>query len=257
MNLRWKGAVLRSLMASMMLITVPVMLSCADLPAIASGPRELRFKDMDWRIKSSRTPVAPGPNRFSATSEAVWVDERGLHLTIGRDGDSWYATEVFTRQRVGYGTYTFSVDTDALSYDPAVVAGFFTWDTAPEEFNREIDIEFAAWGLPGGTKFQYVVQPYTDPSRIEVFDPKLQGRYTTHRILWTADRLEFVSYHGFVDPDSPEASMFLMNRWVFAGKPPSEGKVRFRINLWLYQGKEPRDEVHMVITDFKYEPSGK
>lgn len=227
------------------------------LPVIQGSPREFRFGDLDWRVKSSTVPVAPGPNRYASTPDAVWVDEQGLHLTISKHGDFWYATEVFTRQRVGYGTYTFSVDTDAISYDPAVVAGFFTWDTAPQEFNREIDIEFAAWGSPYGTLFQYVVQPYTDPARVEVFDPKLQGRYTTHRIIWLPDHLEFVSYHGFVDPDSVDATMFLMNRWVFDGKPPSEGRVRFRINLWLFQGKPPREGAHLVVTTFNFKPMGK
>lgn len=216
--------------------------------------RELEFGGFTWKVKASTDPVAPGPNRYAGTPDAIWVDERGLHLTIDQQGDEWYATEIFTKQRVGYGTYTFSVDTDASSYDPSVVAGFFTWDTAPVEFNREIDIEFAAWGDPGGTKFQYVVQPYTSPDRIEVFDPKLQGSYTTHRIVWTPQSIEFSSYHGPVDPDAPEAHMNLMHRWRFEGTPPTEGRVRFRINLWLFEGEPPTKRTEMVVTSFTFQP---
>ncbi len=94
--------------------------------------RELEFGNMIWRIKASDELVAPGPNFFSSSPESVWVDERGLHLSIQKIEDKWYSTEVFTRQRVGYGTYTFSVESDVLSYDPSVVAGFFTWDSEPK-----------------------------------------------------------------------------------------------------------------------------
>lgn len=242
-------------------ITLPILfiiissLHGATTVEIMEGRRrELDFGGFSWRIKTSSIPVAPGPNYYAGTEDAVWVDDRGLHLTIARWGERWHATEVFTRQRVGYGTYTFSVESDVLSYDPSVVAGFFTWDTDPAEFNREIDIEFAAWGEPGGTKFQYVVQPYTSPDRIEVFDPKLQGSSTTHRIVWFPDRLEFFSYHGPVDPDDPKALDNLMHHWVFQGNPPSEGRVRFRINLWLFRGKEPRERTEMVVTSFDFTP---
>lgn len=228
----------------------------SDVPTLRTGPRELQFGGLSWRIKSSAVPVAPGPNYYLGTPEAVWVDDRGLHLTIGQQDERWYATEVFSRQRVGYGTYTFSVESDVRSYDPAVVAGFFTWDTAPEEFNREIDIEFAAWGEEGGTRFQYVVQPYDIPGRIEVFDPNLQGSSTTHRVIWQPDRLEFSSYHGPVDPDSEMAQDHLMHHWEFPGEPPTEGRVRFRINLWLFQGAAPWSRVHMVVTSFRFEPWG-
>jgi hypothetical protein len=192
-------------------------------------------------MKSSITPTAP-----------VWVDDWGLHLTIKQQNEVWWASEIFTRERVGYGTYTFSVETDARNYDPSVVAGFFTWDTAPEEYNREIDIEFAAWGEESGTTFQYVEQPYTDPSRILVFDPKLSGNLTTHRIVWTPEGVSFASYHGQVDPDEAESEKLLIKRWFYPNAP-SEGRVRFRINFWLYQGREPKEAVHMVITSFSYE----
>ena len=241
-------------MISLLFLLTSCLHSVTTVESFNAMRRELDFGGFTWRVKSSADPVAPGPNFFAGTPDAVWVDERGLHLTIDKLGQNWYATEIFTKQRVGYGTYTFSVETDALSYDPSVVAGFFTWDTAPVEYNREIDIEFAAWGAPDGTKFQYVVQPYTDENRIEVFDPNLQGSSTTHRIIWLPDRLEFYSYHGPVDPDTPEAQNNLMHHWVFSGKSPSEGRVRFRINLWLFQGEAPQKRTEMVVTSFQFEP---
>lgn len=244
----------RMILLAGQILIVSNLFAAVPLPSVASRPRELDFGGMTWRIKFSASAVAPGPNPYSASVESVWVDQWGLHLTIRKIADVWHATEVFTKERVGYGTYTFSVESDVNSYDEAVVAGFFTWDTAPQEFHREIDIEFAAWGQPGGPKFQYVVQPYDDPDRIEVFDPRLQGNSTTHRIIWNPQKLEFLSYHGLVDPDDPAAQDNLMHRWVFGGKPPTEGRVRFRMNLWLFQGKAPKDAVSLVVTSFSFLP---
>jgi len=221
---------------------------------LKTPPKEMAFGGLHWRTKSSLTPISPGPNYWSAKDESIWVDDVGLHLSVQEMEGHWFSTEIFTRERVGYGTYTFTVNTDVLSYDPNLVAGFFTWDTSPEEANREIDIEFAAWGEKDGTKFQYVVQPYSDPSRILIFDPKLQGSVTTHRIIWLPDSLSFSSYHGSVDPDEASAESMLMQSWIFSGKPPTPGRARFRINLWMFQGAIPKQPAHMVITAFSFVP---
>ncbi len=216
--------------------------------------REMEFGGQIWRIKASQEPAAPGPNYWSDSPDHVWVDNQGLHLTISKADDGrYFATEVFTRRRLGYGTYTFVVDSDIASYCPNIVAGFFTWDTHPDEANREIDIEFASWGIPGGAKGHYVVQPITSSDRLHIFDPRLQGTYTTHRIVWTPYQLDFFSYHGYVDPDSSRASANLMEKWSFSGTPPTEGNARFRINLWLFLGEEPAAEyTGMIIRDFKF-----
>ncbi len=242
---------------SVVLLALVSLLSCTlyaqDVPVLKTGPRELEFGNLHWRMKTSLTPTAPGPNYFRGTEDAVWVDDWGLHLTINEHQGKWWATEIFTRERVGYGTYTFTVETDITQYDAHVVAGFFTWDTAPEEYNREIDIEFAAWGERDGTKVQYVVQPYTDPARIFVFKPELNGNLTTHRIVWTKDDVSFSSYHGKVDPDLKESEAMLIERWTHPSSP-TPGRVRFRINLWLFQGAVPARPAHMVLTSFSFVP---
>jgi hypothetical protein len=239
---------MKRLLIVVLLCMAPLVLGAAVRVPI----RELSFGGLHWRLKSSLTLTSPGPNYYRDKEDAVWVDEQGLHLTIQKIDSIWWATEIFTRERVGYGTYTFTVETPSRSYEPQVVAGFYTWDTDSAEFNREIDIEFAAWGEPTGTKFQYVVQPYTQEDRIHVFDPDLQGDRTTHRIVWTKQGITFSSYHGQVDPDDPASEAMLIERWTYPDSP-SEGKVRFRINLWLYQGRMPTKPVDLLITAFSFE----
>lgn len=219
------------------------------------GPREMVFGGQIWRIKSPRGRIAPGPNYWAHTPDAVWVDHEGLHLTLSQRDGKWYATEVLTRRPLGYGTYTFTIDSDISAYTPNVVAGFFTWDTDREEANREIDIEFSSWGEPSPVEVHYAVQPITSSERKYSFDPQLQGNFTTHRIEWTPEQISFSSYHGHIDPDSPEAQDFKMAAWTFLGTPPTEGKAHFRINLWLFRGRtEGAKETHLTVRSFLFEP---
>jgi hypothetical protein len=229
------------------------ILSLVPLPG-ATYPREVDFSGETWQVKSSESKVSPGPNHWSDSPDSVWVDEDGMHLTVRRVHGRWECTEVNTKRPTGYGTYTFVVDGPFASFEPQVVAGFFTWDTDEAEANRELDIEFAAWGQDSGTKGQYVVQPYADDERIHIFEPRLQGTYTTHRIVWTPWSVVFSSYHGNVDPDLQTSALNLMQQWRFSGLPPSGGNAAFRINLWLFEGKEPKRPVSMTIKSFSFEP---
>jgi hypothetical protein len=245
--------------AMAMLLFGLVFLSSACAVSVSapppSVPRELDFGGQLWRIKTSQNLVAPGPNYWSDAPDMVWVDADGMHLNLKQKDGKWYSTEIFTKRALGYGTYTFVIDSDIKAYDPFIVAGFFTWDNRPDEANREIDIEFASWGMPGGTKGHYVVQPNTGPEKLSIFEPRMQGTYSTHRIVWTLDTLEFTSYHGYVDPDDPGASANLMHTWTFAGTPPTKGNARFRINLWSFQGKAPRTSgASLVIKEFNFSP---
>ncbi len=232
-----------------------VMLAlCLASPAAAPVTNEMVFGGQTWRTKNSTTPIAPGPNWWSNSSQSVWLDDEGMHLSITRRDGKWYATEVFTQKALGYGTYTFVIDGAIDRYDPHVVAGFFTWDTRPAESNREIDIEFAAWGIADSARGQYVVQPYTQADRLMQFNLALQGTYTTHRIVWTPAGISFSSWHGNVDPSDPLSDANLIATWDYHGVVPSEGNARFRINLWLFNGKAPADgrDVHLTVKSFSF-----
>lgn len=219
---------------------------------LGSAPRELSFAGETWQVKTSESKIAPGPNYWSDANDQVWVDSEGMHLSIKRKYGRWQCSEVNTKNATGYGTYTFVVDSSFSTYDQNVVAGFFTWDPKNEEANREIDIEFAAWGQSSGTRGQYVVQPYTTSDRIVTFDPQMQGSFSTHRIVWTPDTITFSSYHGDVNPDSLASNLNLMQQWQFTGKPPTSGNAHFRINLWLFNGKKPLAPANLTVKSYSF-----
>jgi hypothetical protein len=217
--------------------------------------RILRFSGHDWNVKySADNRVGPGPNYFSDAEEDVWVDESGrLHLKIAHRGGTWYATEVSTQASLGYGKYVFYLASRVDQLDKNVVLGLFTWESvSPCDYhNREIDIEFAKWGVEGDNNAQYVVQP-CPPHRFK-WDSSESN--STHGSDWRPSRAYFQSYQGHFAFPVPEADA--IDSWEYEGSciPPA-GVGNARINLWLDDGVAPSDggEVEVVIERFEFLP---
>ena len=213
---------------------------------------------LGWHVKTSDSKVGPGPNYFSNRADDVFVDDDGLHLTITKHGSRWWATEVISDLRVGYGRYEFWLASRVDALDPNAVLGLFTWNNAPDFANREIDIEFARWGdAVAETNGQYVVQPYSTPGNLHGFvQPAVAQSY--HRFDWSPDSVAFASY-GITSTQSPT----LITEWRYSGgdvpipeqpaDPPPDTNAR--MNLWLYRGRSSQKRrVEVVISDFKFQP---
>ncbi|WP_428389389.1 glycoside hydrolase family 16 protein [Mucisphaera sp.] len=249
-------------------------------------PGKLRFAGHTWSIKSSDTPVGPGPNRFSDKPSDIYVDDEGqLHLTLRPVDGHWYATELVSDFQAGYGRYEIIVGPGVDTLDPNVVLGIFTWDhhTYLSDANTEIDIEWARWGNPERANLHYTMHPARNehvelhPERTTSDDTDLEQQGVSHVIDWRPDRVTCASYLGTDGPDPKR----LLSAWTYHGSlhPPRRtgdgeqltdwiGVVRpspttsFRFNLWLLdtnrdgQVDPPTDgqPVHVVIKDFSYTP---
>src|SRR5690348_11190411 len=128
---------------------VPLLLLAAALAvpqaagARTTAVRTISFSGYQWQVKSSRGKTGPGPNVFSSSNQNVWVDGQGrLHLAITHSGNRWYCAEVLATQSLGYGTYTFTLDSSVGALDPNVILGLFTWSNDPSFAHRELDVEF-------------------------------------------------------------------------------------------------------------------
>lgn len=130
-----------------------VALASVEIPRLASL-HALEFAGFTWWVKASNGLVGPGPNRFSACPDSVWVDGNGqLHLALRRRGNDYYSAEVATVPRFGYGTFRFYTASQVDQLDPNVVAGLFTWDPdALPPRSRELDVEFSTWGQMAGSQ---------------------------------------------------------------------------------------------------------
>lgn len=233
-------------------------------PAVGA---ELEFAGRKWTVKEAAEPVGPGPNRFSADPQDVWVDEHGLHLTVHQRGDNWYSTEVILNENLGHGTYFFQTTSRQDLLDDNVVFGAFTWDDhgddarIPEYPNREIDFEDSRWGVADGPNSQIVVQPGNVPGNHFQFHlPELSKETTlTRYFTWRPDTVDFVSLHGKYAPDAfPKEAIIHQHTYVEDETKrnilPRPGRENFRFNLWLYQSPEPKGKapVEVVISDFQF-----
>lgn len=210
----------------------------------------ISFAGLDWYVKDAPNKVFPGPNFF--VKENVFVDPDGkLHLRLSKCGDSWCSAEVFTKDRVGYGTYTVTIDSPLNTLDPNTTLGLFTWDEYnSDNAHMEWDLEFAKWGnASSATNAQYVVQPYTVPGNLQRFSMTAAAP-SVHQVIWSANAVSFNS--------SSSGSSIAQSTISSATTPvPIPGDARLHINYYVGAGSVPSVQVdrEIVISALQYSGS--
>lgn len=218
---------------------------------LSHGAPRISFSGYEWEIKSG-AGIRPGPNNWSAGSDNVWLDAIGqLHLRLSYREGKWYAAETTLLNALGHGDYVFYVASRVDQLDRNIVVGLFIYSNDA----NEIDIEFSRWGSLA-TNAQYVVQPppYTDKN-LHRFAIRLNGNYSTHRLVWLADSISFRSLHGHY-PNPPDKQSVIAE-WVYRGYIPQVDVGRAHINMWLYKGDAPSDgrAAELIIKKFEFVPA--
>jgi hypothetical protein len=213
----------------------------------AHSLRTISFAGGTWYVKSSSGHVGPGPNYFSSSRNNVWVDGSGyLHLKISYSGGKWYCAEIYSQQSLGYGSYRFTLGSDASSLDANAVLGLFTWDDNPAYNDREIDLEFSRWSnAADATNGQYVVQPWNSTGHLQRITVN-SGVPADQSFSWSAGQVAFTSSNG-----SPAS-------WIYSGSDvPPPGNEKTHLNLWLNRGSPPANgqPVEVVIRSFVFAPA--
>jgi len=238
------------------------------------------FSGYGWRIKSSTTPVGPGPCYFNGDS-CVWVDKQGrLHMQIAYINGKWQSSEIINTANTGYGTYIFTVDSDISNFNERVVLGLFTWDnnTFQDQGNSEVDIEFSKWfkaadTLMLTTSVQPVsfenATPYAErTNKPQMIVSKLK-KTTTHAFNWTPNEITWTSFSGDQYPGTEQIASWRFDksnqsRVKIEGGissnpiviPPPGATTNARINLWLLNGLPPSDNkpVEVILKSFEFIP---
>ena len=234
------------------LLAATILVVATSSTALAAGkpgyPDKITWSGATWAIKTSRSPVGPGPNLFDRANVSVDAGGR-LHLGIARNASgAWTAAEIIGSTTLGYGTYTFTLESPVDDLDPNVVLGLFTWSDRARFAHREIDIEFARWGNAADTtNAQYVIQPYDVASHLARFRQPADLS-STHRFTWRPGRIDW---------QSRDAAGSVVASYSYAGSdvPPS-GDERVRLNLWLFNGAAPTDgqPVEVIVSSFTFTP---
>jgi len=218
----------------------------------------LGWKGHQWRLTSGRMAgVAPG------NPGNIEVDKNGyLHLRIvNRNGD-WSASEVFTVDPLGFGTYQWVVQGNVYDMDKSTVLGLFTYGPASHvgvDGENEIDIEFSKWNdTCHGCNADFTVYPSTGnrqrdgTSSWEDNFHIIGETLTTARMQWTADRIIFTVMKG-IQPIGTISDVLKTEtyRSNTVNVPQSASPVG--INFWCFQ-KTPATDQSVVIRDFQFVP---
>lgn len=230
------------------------------MPPVAHAAERLRFSGYDFTVKAGNG-LGPGPNDWRPSQ--AFVDARGrLHLRLSRKDGRWYAGEVESVARLGFGTYEIDVLADIGGQDRNVVFGFFTYppaDVGPDA-THEIDIEFARWGRPRAPALNYTVWPVDpdlQPAHRQVGFP-IGLRKSRHRFTWMRDRVVYSS--ALIGPNGRP---YREVGWTFKPKDArgriSASPMPVFFNLWGFRGLPPSDgrPVEMIVERFSFEPATK
>lgn len=206
----------------------------------------LNWSNYHWKVKTGDL-VGPGPNYFSDDTANVWIDPQNrLHLKINYRDGKWQCSEVVLDHSLGYGLYSFKLDSRVDSLDFNTILGCFIYET----INQEFDIEFSQ-RLANPYNAQYVAQPWYNSGNIEFYNMP-SSTQTSHSFEWRSDRIVFKSWNGHADTSTPST---LIHSWTYTGADIAlPGGERMIFNLYLYGGDPPvlgsGDEV--IIKSFKF-----
>jgi hypothetical protein len=224
------------------------------------GGRTLQFSDRLWRVKGPGW-YGPGNNYFSDSEQSVWVDaQQRLHLSLRQVSGSWLSSEVTLDEALGYGDYVFTTLGPLETLDPTSVLGLFLWQygpsgTAPGSWwnpYNEIDIEYSRWGNPASEIGQFVAQPWDWTGNIFRYNAVFgAGVLSSHAFRWLPDRVEFRTWFGGPEDESPNT---LISSWTYTGPHvPRPEQPRVHINLWYFSTPAvPYQEA--VIDQFTFIP---
>ena len=222
------------------------------------GVRFLNFSGYDWWVKNYATPVGPGPNYFSDSTNNVWTDTNGwLHLRITHRSNAWQCAEIVSARTFGYGDYRFELNSPADALDPNITLGLFTWSDDPAYTYREIDVECGRWNVPADTNnAQFVVQPYNVGGHLVRYRVPPGVTNSTHLFNWQPAQISHASQRGPYYPNPNPTNVIAT--WSYALTVPQTGDENVRLNLWLFQGAPPTDnqESEVILKNFQFVPPG-
>jgi len=200
------------------------------------GTRIIDFCGYNWVVKQSEAQIGPDFNYWTDDENDVYIDENDkLHLSIINKNEKWYCSEVIADTTLGYGIYSFKINTQE-NITPYSVLGMFTWDEySNTDYYKEIDIELSQWGNSQNDNFQYVNQPWNNPANMYRFNI-IDFENTIHKFI------------------SLKEDSSIINSWLYTGEDYHEpsSTVNPRINLWLHQHYPPQQNINFIISNFYF-----
>ena len=226
--------------------------------AAGADAATLAWKGHTWQLTSGgMAGVCQGDPKN------VTVDANDyLHLRISDGTTGWTASELFTTDRLGFGTYQWQVDGPIDSYDKNVVLGLFPYGPAAgigADGTNEIDIEYSRWGQASGPNGDWTDYPASGKTIGELSYTFSLGSATlsTSRLAWSSASIASALLSGLQPIDGTTG---LIKSWTYAPSNPTvnipQQALPLGMNLWCFDSP-PSDgkPVEIVIRDFIFVPA--
>lgn len=193
----------------------------------------------------------------------VRIDNDGyLHLRIVKRHGKWTASELFTVEDFGFGTYQWIVEGNVYDMDKTTVLGLFPYGPAHHigvNAENEIDIEFSKWSdTCHGCNADFTVYPSTGNRKHDGTSAWEDNFYvagttlTTARIEWAPDHIVFTLMNG-VHPIGTTAEVIKSETYSSDSKNIPQVPLPVGINLWCFRGM-PATSQSVIIRSFEFAP---
>ncbi|HTY90883.1 MAG TPA: hypothetical protein VMC84_06865 [Methanocella sp.] len=192
------------------------------------------------------------------TTNNVWVDSEGrLHMKLIYKDGKWNEFNVILKDPIGYGTYSWTVDTDLEDIqdvqdggNPNFIFSGFSYDDSLPDYNYgEIDIEHCKWGNPDlDSNTDWTIHPANHLVQYK----HITGANNTDTIEWMPDHIKF-SVQG---PSQPYMEYVFNDHSQI---PPASGYMQWLFYVGEVKSHPPPNnigyyEAEVVIRNFKIVP---
>lgn len=235
------------------LITVILLCFCHSAQA-----QSIQWAGRAWKVTNGgMAGVARGD------AKNVNVNDKGyLHLEITQRDGKWTSAEVFTAERMGFGTYQWVVEGNVYDMDPTTVLGLFPYGPTHHigvDAENEIDIEFSKWNNTcHGCNADFTVYPSTGnhkPNGVSAWEDNFHvedGTLTTARIEWAPDHIVFTLMNG-AHPMGATVEVIKAETYSSDKKNIPQEAVPVGINLWCFR-ETPAKAQSVIIRSFEFAP---
>jgi hypothetical protein len=220
-------------------------------------PQTITWKGHQWILTAGG--MAGGVAKGDPAN--INVDSSGyLHLRIVERRGKWTASEMFTADNLGFGTYQWVVQGDVYNMDKSTVLGLFSYGPAHHvgvDGENEIDIEFSQWNKTcSGCNADFTVYPLTGNRKPDGSPSSEENFYvagetlTTARMEWRSGEIVFTIMNG-VQPIGTTANVIRTKTYMSNTVSIPQDAAAAGINLWCFQ-KTPSKDQSVVIRDFQF-----
>ncbi len=218
----------------------------------------ITWKGHQWRVTNGgMAGVATG------NPANIEIDASGyLHLSIVNREGKWSASEIFSTDTAGFGTYQWVIAGNIYDMDKSTVLGLFTYGPAGHlgiDGENEIDIEFSKWNETcHGCNADFTVYPSTGNRKKDGVSSwednfHITGEtLTTARMQWSADQIVFTVMKG-IQPIGTVADVLKTETYRSDRTSIPQAASPVGINFWCFQ-KTPSTNQSVVIRDFQFVP---